>query len=180
MPWPWPAWRTWGRQFGALLTAALATTAAGSQDMPEYRLKAAFIYNFAAFTEWPAEIGSTLNLCLHGQDPFGAEIDPLHGKKVGERSIAVQRHSPAQTLKSCQIVFVAGSEMAQLSRLLDSVRGLPVLTLADSAGAAHQGVMLNMRLVQGRVAFDANQGAARNARLALSSKLLRLAAEVIP
>ena len=164
----------------ALLAAAAAMAPVRAQDPPEYRLKAAFIYNFAAFTEWPADVGNTLTLCLFGQDPFGAEIEPLHGKKVGERSIAVQRHSTAQSLKACQIVFVASAEMPQLPKVLDAVRGLPVLTLADSAGAAQQGLMLNMRLIQGRVTFDANPGAARNARLALSSKLLRLAAEVIP
>ena len=62
---------------------------ARSDDLPEYRLKDAFLYNFAAFTEWPAEIGGTLNVCIHGQDPFGAEIDPLNGKTVGTRSVAL-------------------------------------------------------------------------------------------
>ena len=49
--------------------------AAKSDDLPEYRLKAAFLYNFAAFTEWPADVGSTLNLCVYGQDPFGEDLD---------------------------------------------------------------------------------------------------------
>ena len=152
---------------------------AWSDDLPEYRLKAAFLYNFAAFTEWPAEVGATLNLCIHGQDPFGAEIDPLNGKTVGARSVAVQRKAADESLKGCHIVFVPAAAIGQLPRVLDSLRGLPVLTVADSPGAARQGAALNMSLVQSKVSFEANLDAARAARLNLSSKLLRLATEVI-
>ena len=61
----------------ALLCLGLLTyaPAAKSDDLPEYRLKAAFLYNFAVFTEWPADVGSTLNLCVYGQDPFGEDLD---------------------------------------------------------------------------------------------------------
>lgn len=151
-----------------------------AQDPPtEYRLKAAFLYNFAAFTEWPVEVGPTLRLCIHGADPFGAEADALAGKAVGGRSLGVQRRVGLDALPSCHMVFVAASAMAQLPRIVDAVRGLPVLLVADSPGAAHQGVALNMTLVQGRVAFEANVEAARNARLVLSAKMLRLASEVL-
>ena len=159
----------------ALLSAPLAR----SEELPEYRLKAAFLYNFAVFTEWPADVGSTLNLCLYGSDPFGAEIDPLNGKKVGERSVALQRKSTLESLKGCQIVFVAATSIGQLPRVLESLRGQPVLTLADTPGAVHQGAALNMAVAQGRITFEANLAAARAARLNLSSKLLRLATEVI-
>ena len=59
--------------------------AAWSDGLPEYRLKAAFLYNFAVFTEWPSDVGKTLNLCVFGDDPFGPEIDGLEGKAAGER-----------------------------------------------------------------------------------------------
>ena len=163
-----------------LAAFALAPGAcAQSQDIPEYRLKAAFIYNFAAFTEWPASVGSMLNLCIVGTDPFGAEIDPLNGKKVGERSLAVQRKSTLESLKGCQIVFVAAPAIGQLPRVLELLRGQSVLTVADSSGALQQGVALNMGVAQGRVTFEANLAAARAMRLNLSSKLLRLATEVV-
>ena len=147
--------------------------------MPEYRLKAAFLYNFVALTQWPADLGSTLNLCVYGPDTFGAEIDPLAGKTVGSRKIEVHRRTSLDELKGCQLVFVAAPAFSQMPRVLDAVRGLPVLMVADSAGAVRQGAMLNMTLVQGRVTFDVNLVAARSARLTLSSKLLRLATEVI-
>lgn len=163
-----------------LLAAACACAAAArAEDVPEYRLKAAFLYNFAAFTEWPADVGPALTLCIHGTDPFGPEADPLNGKRVGDRSLLVQRHTQLHSLKGCQVVFISGSEATQLPRVLEALRGLPVLTVADNPGALQQGVVLNMRLAQGRVTFEANLVAARSARLALSAKLLRLATEVI-
>jgi YfiR/HmsC-like len=156
-----------------------ASAARAADDLPEYRLKAAFLYNFALFTEWPAAVGTTLHLCVFGPDPFGAELDGLQGKAVGERSIAVQRKTAIDGLKGCQIVFMAPSVAAQLPRVLDALEGQTVLTVADSAGAARQGVALNMAVNRNKVSFEANLKAARAARLNLSSKLLRLATEVI-
>src|SRR5580698_11574234 len=82
--------------------------AARSDDLPEYRLKAAFLYNFALFTEWPAGTGSALNLCVYGRDQFGEEINALQGKPVGERRVVVHRVTSVQGLSVCQVVFIAG------------------------------------------------------------------------
>jgi YfiR/HmsC-like len=161
------------------LRSALAPVARAADDLPEYRLKAAFLYNFALFTEWPAEVGGTLHLCVFGPDPFGAELDGLQGKAVGERSLAIQRKVGIDGLKGCQIVFIAAAAGSQLPRVLEALDGHPVLTVADSAGSARQGVALNMSLAQNRISFEANLRAARAAKINLSSKLLRLATEVI-
>jgi YfiR/HmsC-like len=169
----------WQRSVLCGLAALLGALTARAEDVPEYRLKSAFLYNFAAYTEWPAEVGGTLNLCIYGADPFGAEVDPLNGKTVGVRTIDVHRKSSPDTLKGCQLVFVAASHIGQLPRVLDTVRGLPALVVADSPGATRQGAALNMNLAQGRVTFEANLAAARAVRLRLSANLLRLATEVI-
>jgi hypothetical protein len=155
-----------------------ATAWAQPGELPEYRLKAAFIYNFIAFTEWPASVGTTLNLCIHGQDPFGGDIDALQGKAVNGRTIAVQRRAAVDALRGCQVVFVAPSAQEQLPRVLDALRGQPVLTVADTPGAMRRGVALNMGVHGGKVTFEASTVAARAASLTLSSKLLRLATEV--
>jgi hypothetical protein len=156
----------------------LLASPARADELPEYRLKAAFIYNFIAFTEWPSDTGPTLNLCIHGQDPFGAEIDGLQGKVAQGRSIALQRKASIDALRGCQVVFIAASAQEHLPKVLDALRGQPVLTVADSAGAMRRGVALNMNVVAGKVTFEANVQAARAVSLALSSKLLRLATEV--
>jgi hypothetical protein len=152
---------------------------ARAEELPEYRLKALFLYNFALFTEWPGELGSTLNLCIYGPDPFGAEIDTLSGKVVGSRVIAVQRKAPDESLMNCQIVFIAAPAIGSLGQVLAQVRGIPVLTVADSSGALRLGVALNLSVAVNKVTFEANLLAAREARLSLSSKLLRLATQVI-
>jgi hypothetical protein len=178
MSWGADRWRWLPRVcLGALVQLTMST--AWAEDVPEYRLKAAFLYNFAAYTEWSADVGSTLNLCIYGADSFGAEIDPLNGKTVGARTIEVHRKSTLESLRSCQLIFVSAASIGQLPRLLDAVRGVPALIVADSPGATRQGAALNMNIAQGRVSFEANLIAARGARLKLSSNLLRLATEVI-
>lgn len=163
-----------------LLASSLGMLApALAEDLPEYRLKAAFLFHFAQFTDWPATVGGTLNLCIAGQDPFGKEIDVLQAKRVGDRTVAVLRKAGGDALGGCQIVFVAPSAISTLPRVLDSVRGQTVLVVADSPDAARQGAALNMSVAQNKVSFEANLVAARGAGLNLSSKLLRLAKEVI-
>ena len=151
---------------------------AAADELPEYRLKAAFLYNFALFTDWPADVGVALNLCIYGPDPFGEEINGLEGKTVGERNIVLRRKADGESLKACQIVFVSAAAIGNLSRVLAEVRGQPILTVADSPGAGKQGVALNMAVVKNKITFEANLQAARAARLNLSSKLLRLATDV--
>ena len=167
-----PAWR-----FGLALLA-FAQAALGD-DLPEYRLKAAFLYNFALFTEWPADIGSTLNLCVYGRDPFGEEIDALQGKPVGDRRIVIRRVTKVEGLTVCQVVFIADPSGDAISRVLSTLRGTTVLVIADAPGAAKQGVALNMNVVNNKITFEANLSAARAANLKLSSKLLSLATEVL-
>lgn len=157
----------------------LSAPSARSDEIPEYRLKAAVIYNFAAFTEWPTTVGATLNLCIFGPDPFGPEIDGLNGKNVGAHTLAVQRKSTLDELKDCQIVFVSRSAIDQIPRLLTIIQGSPTLTVADNPGAARAGIALNLNVAADRISFEANLEAARSAGIDLSSKLLRLATEVI-
>lgn len=160
------------------LAAVTLSLAAHGEGLPEYRLKAAFLYNFAAYTEWPAEAGATLNVCIYGADPFGAEADSLNGKKAAARTLVVHRKTQAEALKGCQIVFIANAGSEPVRHVLDVLRGLPVLTVADTPRALQHGVALNMNLTQERVTFEANLRAAREARLELSSRLLRLATGV--
>lgn len=163
---------------GALLATLLLLTAAVRADpLAEYHLKAAFLYNFISFTEWPAGTGSTLNLCIYGPDPFGEDLDKLQSRSVAGRTLAVRRTNSASGLGTCQIVFITRPMMENLSSVLGSLSS-PVLTVADSPGAARQGVAINMGTEQNKINFEANLGAARSSGVNLSSKLLRLAREV--
>lgn len=162
----------------ALLGLAASPGPARADDLAEYRLKAAFLFNFVTFTEWPAEVGNSLTLCVYGPDPFGEDLDRLRGKRVGGRELAVRRVNSVDGLGACQAIFITRPVIGNLSRVLDGVNGRPVLTMADSPGAMRQGVALNMATEQNKVTFEASLAAARSQGLGLSSKLLRLATEV--
>jgi hypothetical protein len=164
-----------------LLLVAGMLIAAGqalAQATPEYRAKAGFLYNFIAFTEWPATVGGPLSLCVYGADPFGEELNALRGKSVNGRSLAIRNVSDPEQAKGCQVVFVASSAIDSLPRILDALKGEPVLTVADSKGALDSGVGINMLVRQSKIAFEINLVATRRAQLNVSSKLLRLASGV--
>jgi YfiR/HmsC-like len=172
----WPQLLLWSLSVVFLLACV---PSAWADEAPEYLLKAEYLYRFAQFTEWPAETGNTLNLCVHGTDPFGAELDALQGKLVERRNIVVLRNVNADALAGCQIIFVAPAAAADVPQVLEQIKGRPVLIVADTPGAARLGVTLNMSVVKGHVSFEANMQAARSARINLSSRLLRFATEVI-
>lgn len=162
----------------ALAFSLLASAPAFAQASAEYRVKAGFLYNFIAFTEWPSGVGSRLTLCVHGGHPFDGELHALEGKTVNGRTLALRHTEGLQQLKGCQVVFVARPAIDSLPRIVELTRGEPVLVVADSPGALDAGAGINLLLRQDRVAFEVSLGATRGARLALSSKLLRLASEV--
>lgn len=157
------------------LTAAGAAHAYAEHAKPaEYEVKAAFIYNFAKFIEWPADAGPNINLCVHGEDPFGPAIDSINGKHAGDKIIAVKRIKSHQQLRTCQIVFISASEKEHLPQILDAVENLSVLTVSDTNGFARQGVAINFYIEEEKVRFEINQKAAESADLKISSKLLKL------
>ena len=162
--------------FAASLTLLNPCAAA---ELPEYRLKAAYLYNFAQFTSWPADVGKTLRLCTYGSDPFGVELDGLEDKPVGDRTLRLQRQVRLEDVAVCQVLYVSRGAMAALPAVQREIAGRPVLLVTDSPGAARRGAMLNMTVAQNRVTFEANRRAAGDAALDLSFRLLRLATEVI-
>lgn len=148
---------------------------AAAETVPEYSLKAAVLYNFALFVEWPQSVGDQVTLCVIGADPFGAELDALQGEPVGSRSLQVKRLGRLAPLSGCQLLFIPEPSMANLPQILSALDGLAVLTVADSPGAAQAGVGINLGLQNARVVFEINLGAVRRGGLMVSSKLLRLA-----
>ncbi len=163
----------------ALLCLTLFLPLAKGGAISEYRVKAAFIYNFIAFTEWPPQTNdTTLNLCIYGQTPLRKEIKQLQDKKVNSRQISTHKDVEIDNLNSCHIVFIAASSINHLPIIFEKLEGKPVLTIADSPGAAQQGVAINMSVANKKIIFEANLAAAQQVGLTISSKLLRLATEV--
>jgi hypothetical protein len=151
------------------------------QQASEYQLKAAFLLNFTKFVEWPAtafeEAGSPIAICILGDDPFGATLNQLvEGEVVNGRKVAAVRIRRAPPPKSCQVLFVGGSEK-DVSKILAGL-GPGVLTVGEGAGFLRDGGMIAFVMENRRVRFEINQGAATNASLTMSSRLLSVARNV--
>jgi len=143
----------------------------------EYEVKAAFVHNIAKFVEWPASVGAqgVLRLCILGSAPLGAAAEDLRGKPVGRRVWDVAPVNSGTNSRECNVLFIGAAEAANLPRLLDGLKGSPVLTVGDTEGYAERGVMVNLFLDQNKVRFEINNGAAGRAGLRISSQLLKLA-----
>ena len=149
-----------------------------ADSMVEYQVKAAFIYNFMAFTHWPDSTGQTINLCIYGEDYFGKEIDKLQNRPINNRHIKVTRIADLDQLKACQAIFFSKSVSSQLSSILNDLQNEPILTLADSPNATAQGIAINMSLINEKIVFEINLTKVRASGLDISSKLLQLAVKV--
>lgn len=168
----------------AILTGAAAPVRAdGSPRSPEYLIKAAYLYNFALFVEWPADAfgGSDAPLVIGivGADPFGWAIDQtLENKRIGRRRIVVERLQPNQDPRRCQILFIAPSERARTSEIVQRVQGHPVLVVAEASEPGKPPGTVDFVVNDNKVGFIINLDAARRARLTISSKMLGLARSV--
>lgn len=167
------------------LTGVLWQPAVGRAEPPapsEYLIKAAFLYNFTRFIDWPAaaltEIAPSLRLCILGEDPFGEALDSIRGKSVKGKELVVERLSSPTNLRRCQVLFISGSERPRLPQVLGAVKDLHVLTVGEMAGFAQAGGVINFVTAENRIRLEINPEAARRAGLAISSKLLSLATVV--
>lgn len=164
----------------ALFSLVASPASAEPAATPEYTLKAAFIYNFARFTNWTERQDKLLHFCVLGRDPFGNALDTIDNKEVGQMRLVVRRLRHAEeAMRSCQIVFITAPEMEDFSMQPEHVRlAHGVLTIADHEGSARRGVIVELTTDERRVGFEFNRESARQTRVEVSSKLLRLARKV--
>jgi uncharacterized protein DUF4154 len=184
-----------GARLGLLLavTMSLASLILGGSGLDvaadgnassEYQVKAAFLFHFAQFVDWPAEVfkdaDSPLTYCTLGEDPFHGALDAtLNGKTVGARAFRVQHFKQVQELRECQVLFLGAAEKKILAAELERLRGAPILTVGESESFAQEGGMISFFLEDNKVRFNINLGAAERAKLKISARLLALAKTVI-
>ncbi len=158
----------------------IGRVAAQDSGPTEYQLKAAFLFNFAKFIDWPPSSFTSpqapFAICIFGNDPFGQAIDStLKGQSIRGRVVTIQRvHDPSQ-LRHCQMAFIGSSEEHHLPEILQSVRGVSVLLVGEAPGFAARGGAIQFQMEDNRVRFSINPDAAKRAGLRVSSKLLSLA-----
>lgn len=165
----------------ALLVGTLLPALATAQQIPEYDLKAAYLYNFALFVEWPPEDAprAEISICVIGHDPFGTALDALEGKPAHQRRIAVRRVTSLRAARECHVLYVGAPEESRAAQIHAAVRGLPVLTVGEAESGAESAAIVTLTRRNARIGFAINVGAAHQSRLRISSRLLRLAQEVI-
>ena len=161
------------------LAAAMAWAPARAEPVQESELKAAFIFNFAVFTEWPQDVlagGAPLSLCASPGNPMLGALAQLHDKLVNGHRVAVR--SALAPVRGCHVLVLDRADRERWSQIKHELAGAAVLTVSDDRVISADGAVIGVSVDARRIGFDVDLGAARLARLTLSSKLLRLARSV--
>jgi hypothetical protein len=156
---------------------------AGGATSRDFQIKAAFIHNFAQFTEWPSEAfdsaAAPLVVGVLGRDPFGETLDEaVSNESIKGHPFKVERYSKLEDIKKCHILYIGQSEAQNLDHILQVFERRPVLTVSDIEGSAVRGVIIRFLTERNKIRFRINLGTSRASGLVLSSKLLR-AAEIV-
>jgi hypothetical protein len=155
-----------------------------AQNSPtEYQIKAAFIYNFARFVDWPtqafSDATSPMVIGVLGKNVFGDSLAQIiKGNTIGGHPLEVKEFDSATDAASCQLLFISASEKSHFSKILAQLSGKSILTVSETDNFISEGGMINLKIVDNRVRFEINNEAAKKAGLTISSKLLSLAISV--
>ncbi|WP_420474983.1 YfiR family protein [Noviherbaspirillum sp. ST9] len=155
--------------------------AASDGESLEYAIKAAYLYKFGLYVDWPptafAASTSAINLCIAGADPFGMDLDTaIRGQQINGRPIEIHRIKNVGRDSGCHILYLGPGNTQEASQALDAMRGNGVLTVSDMPGVG----IINFVIQGDRVRFVIDEEAAAQNGLAISSKLLSLAVNVRP
>lgn len=155
-----------------LLFAAAAYAASGPENHLEYQVKAAFLFNFLKFVEWPQQSGDApLVICVQGWDAFGGYLeDAIHAKKVNGRDVVVRRIAHSSEARDCHILFVPNAEFRRSAVAVHQ----GMLTVGESAGFLEAGGVINFYIDNERVRFEIRSESARQAGLHVSAQLMKL------
>lgn len=181
-----------------LIVTQIAFADTSSAKYKEYEVKAAFIFNFLKFIDWPEEKTAANNnqiiIGIIGEDPFGPASDVFKDKAVDEHKLLVKRFEGIEqikkmpekeknerldALKNCHLLFICQSEQKQLRDIIEIVRNSSVLTVADTDGFIEAGGIINFFTENNKIRFDINQAVAEKTGLKIRSQLLHLAKRVV-
>ena len=167
-----------GCRTSLVIAAVLVTTNATAQTVDEYRVKAAFVFNFAKFIQWPTEAFKTpsdpLVICVVGQDQMANSLrETVNGNAIDGRPVIIRQIAIGQGPCDCHFLFVGTSAMKGFRSHPKESTG--VLTVGETPGFDVDGGAITLKLEDGRVRFEINVAEAERQQLHISSKLLSLA-----
>jgi hypothetical protein len=151
-----------------------------AQVANEYEVKAAFLFNFTRFVDWPPSSRSApFCIGVDGADPFNSALeDVVKGRSVGGRVIAIRHFKPGDDATACEVVFISAADPRKAAAFLVQFKGAPILTVGDAPGFCKIGGVIGFSVQGNKVKLDINPDTALRAHLQISSKLLSLASLV--
>jgi uncharacterized protein DUF4154 len=175
-----------GVLLAVLVAGALGATWSARAEEPgslEHQVKAAFLYKFAGFVDWPAASfarpDTPLTIAVAGAETVAAElVQATTGRTVEGRTVTVKRVKSGESLAGVHILFVGKAESARLNQWVQSARLNAVLVVTESDGALAQGSVINFVIADRRVRFEVALDSAEKSKLKLSSRLLAVAQQV--
>jgi hypothetical protein len=173
--------RWWPRLLAAgLLPASLGAGVGHAQTASASALKAAFVFNFVRFTDWPAEttgpVSSPLVVCMLEAGNVAEEFRQIsRGRTPSGRPIEIRVTRKDDQLRSCHALYVSGLDQKQSDQLIASLNDTSVLTISDDERFAERGGLVNFVLQNNTMGFAVNVAAVQRSRLQLSAKVLALA-----
>ena len=168
------------KSIGFLLLSILtlpAISLADNKDVSlEDKTKAAFIYNFTKYIQWPDDTLKTFSIDIIGDSKILFPLREIEKKKkVDNRKIKIGHYHDISDLDTCHILFISKSEENKLPEILDSIGTRKILTIGDTEGFAEKGVAINFKIVKGKIRFEINSDVLDDLKLQVSSQLLKLA-----
>jgi hypothetical protein len=163
--------------FLIIIFALPIITLADNKDVSlEDKTKAAFIYNFTKYIQWPDDTLKTFNIAILGNSEILIPLKEIEKKKkVDNRKLKIKHYHDISDIDTCHILFISKSEEKKLPEILDSIGTRKILTIGDTEGFAEKGVAINFKIVKGKIRFEINSDVLDNLKLQVSSQLLKLA-----
>jgi len=164
---------------GSLPLVPVSPSAGAQSQLPdEYQIKAAFIYNFAQFTEWPSDgvvAAAPFVMCVFGDTAVGDALErAVKRRTIANHSMIVSQTAPGPQ-RACHLLYVSGVTVDQAAQLVAGLRDVPVLTISDIEGFTESGGIAQFFFAHGQLRFSVRLASAKRARLHISSRLLALA-----
>ena len=180
------------RRWFYLVIALILLTACSPARLPaqrdtdlEYKFKAAYLYNFLQFIEWPdtafATNSSPVVIGIYSQDPLARELGQLvEGESINGRKIIVQNFRTTRNIRECNVIFIPESQEGQIGAILSALDDMSILTVSEVEGFAQNGGAINFYVQDNKLRFEINPDVLKKVNLKASSRLLRLARIVEP
>lgn len=162
----------------------LGTARGDEPPLTESKLKAAFLFNFVKFVEWPPAAflttNSPLTIGILGENPFGGDLEAIvRDKTINSRAVIIKPMRALVEATNCQVLFISPSAKSKIPEMISTLGAASVLTVGDSDRFAETGGMINFVKEGNKIRFEINEVAAKRAGLKISSKLLSLASRTI-